>query len=46
MKKKTFLDCDNFSSLLTLDPGYFDAIATEANTAGPRLVAPCSSSLK
>lgn len=26
----------------TFDPGYRDATATEAKTAGPRLVAPCS----
>lgn len=31
-----------FCRLLTLDPGYLDATATEAKTAGPRLVAPCS----
>lgn len=30
---------------LTFDPGYLDAMATEANAAGPRLVAPCSLSL-
>lgn len=27
---------------LTFDPGYLEATATEARTAGPRLVAPCS----
>lgn len=45
-RKKIFLHCDNFNSLLTLDPGYLDATATDANTAGPRLVAPCSPRLK
>lgn len=30
------------SQPLTFDPGYLDATATEARTAGPRLVAPCS----
>lgn len=30
---------------LTFDPGYLEATATEARTAGPRLVAPCSLNL-
>lgn len=34
-----------YTCRLTFDPGYLDAIATEANAAGPRLVAPCSLSL-